>query len=158
VTVVSNSDFGGSGIVQECFEWIRANVPDNSLVLEIGSGPVSTKYLSKYYRVISVEHDLNYIGRFPVEYVHAPLIGAWYDPEPIRHKLTNLREKYALLLVDGPVGSENRAGFIDHIDMFDLSCPVIVDDIERPVEKLIVAHVEKRTGRVAKWFGQFAVI
>jgi hypothetical protein len=154
-------NFGGSGIALECYEWIRANIPDGSLIFEIGSGPVSTQHLCKHYRMISVEHDEEYIGVFTSDYVHAPLVDDWYDVDAVSRKLTAIKEKdevYDLLLIDGPVGSENRAGFIEHIEMFDLRCPVIVDDIARPMEQLIAEEVSRKTGRAIQMFEQFAVI
>jgi hypothetical protein len=33
-----DSEFGGSGIVKECYAWIRKHIPKGAVVLELGSG------------------------------------------------------------------------------------------------------------------------
>ena len=153
--------FSGSGISAACLAWIREHIPRGSLVLELGSGPVSTQYLSRDYRLVSVEHDPAYLGAYPSEYVHAPLEDGWYAVDPIRWKLAELRERglrYDLFLVDGPIGSEARAGLLLHLDLFDLSVPVIVDDVEREAEREIVLEIARQTGREPAWKTQFAVV
>jgi hypothetical protein len=47
------ADFGGSGITEELFDWIVANVPQGSTMLELGAGHVSTKFLSQRYNLYS---------------------------------------------------------------------------------------------------------
>jgi hypothetical protein len=149
-------NFGGSGIVEECFDWIRGHLPEGKTIFELGSGPVSTQYLSKFYEMISVEDKDKYLNVFKSTYVHAPLVDGWYDLDVVKVALK--QHRYDLLLIDGPVSTEGRGGFLRHVSLFNLSVPVIVDDIERPFEKRIVAEIADRTGRKPEWFEQFAVI
>ena len=154
--------FGGSGITRECYDRILELVPRGGLLFELGSGAVSTRYLSEHCRVIAVEHDVRFLGAHPVDYVYAPIAeDGWYAVAPIRRALGELRargERYDLLLVDGPTGSESRGGLLRHLDIFDLFAPVVVDDADRSSERQIVEDLARRTGRAPDWRGHFAVV
>lgn len=155
--------FGGSGIVEDLYQWICANVPEGATILELGSGDVSTKYLSQRYRVISVEEDARFLNRYRAEYVHAPIENGWYATAPIAEAITRLAtrgERYSLILIDGPssAGQGSRAGFLDHAGLFDLSVPIVVDDADRPAEHFIAESLTKIVGRIPIWKGHYAIV
>lgn len=154
--------FSGSGIVEAAFQYVAATIdPARSSILEFGSGHVSTNYLTRYYWVTSVEDDLAFVNLYPAHYIYAPNgPGGWYNPDLICYGLSRYPPylPYGLILVDGPVSSERRAGFIEHLGIFDLGVPVLVDDVGRDREKQIVWAVASRTGREPVWYDSFAVV
>jgi hypothetical protein len=161
--------FGGSGMTEDAFRWICDHVPAGSMIVEIGSGHVSTNYLSRYYFVVTVESDLNFVNLYPAHYIYAPLTqevskdiapsGTWYNHAAIVKGLDHPRlnrRKRELLIVDGPVG-ENRAPVLDS-GLFSFDGKVMIDDVWRPSERGIAEEVSRRTGRAVEWFEQFAVL
>ena len=126
-------------------KWIKQNLASDSTILEFGSGQCSTKQLSEAgFRMVSIEHDKRYIGKYSSTYIHAPLKNLWYDVNFI-----NNLPKYDLILVDGPVGvgNRNRLGFYYNIKLFDVSVPIIIHDAERSTERELAEKVSKYTGR-----------
>ena len=51
--------FGDSSISKELYDYILANLPKGSTILELGSG-WATDQLAKYYTLYSIEHDKKY--------------------------------------------------------------------------------------------------
>lgn len=155
--------FGGSGLVKEAFEWICDHIPAQSMILELGSGHVSTNYLSRYYWLASIESDLTYVNLYPSHYIYAPLINdRWYDPAIVKrgldHPRIHQRAPFKLCIIDGPVGGERRLGVLEHLDLLPLDCPVLVDDTWRQEERQIAAVISHRTGRPVQAFEFFSVI
>jgi len=150
-------EFGGSGITEECYEWIRANVMRGGPVLEFGAGLVSTAKLSKDYELTSVEHDEKYIGAFDSNYIYAPLskVYGWYEIEKINHLKNQIFE---LAIIDGPPGSGNRFGILLHMDMLKNCKKILVDDTNRPSERLLLELLSKGLKRSYKEYVHFAVI
>lgn len=154
-------EFGGSGMMREAFEWICWNIPAGASILELGSGYVSTNYLSRYFNMITIEDDPIFLNIYPAHYIHAPLVNGWYDLARVREGLDHRRiweQPYQLLIVDGPSGSEPRRGFLDHLDLFSFRQPVMVDDIDRPTERAVVQKVSELRRRSPRIVGQAAVI
>lgn len=154
-------EFGGSGLTREAFNWIAANIPAGSFVVETGSGHVSTNYLSRRYWLASIEHDLRFVNIYPSHYIYAPLRDGWYDPDWIRDGLVHSRfrgREVALLIVDGPIGSEPRAGILRHPDLFTFRSPMLIDDTGRETERAVALEIARRTGRPVQWFDSFAVV
>lgn len=152
-----SADFGGSGITRELYDWILANIPQGSCILELGSGSVSTQHLSKHYRMVSVEDNAGFVGKFESHYIHAPNIGGWYDVSVLRRELSKV-DPYRLLLVDGPSGSISRMGLMGNLSLFNLDAVIIIDDTWRPVEKQMAAMLSQMLGRPAVDYVQFTVI
>ena len=136
-------NFGGSGISESMYKWIKDHLPSGSHILELGSGDVSTKYLSELYRLTSVEDKAEFLNRHPSHYIHAPLVNGWFDTAVLE---TQLPRDYDLILVDGPVGSEPRAGFIKNLGLFKTNVPIIVDDTWREVEKQMAVDLAVELG------------
>jgi len=122
--------FGDSSISKELYDYILANLPKGSTILELGSG-WATDQLAKYYTLYSIEHDKKWINTYASNYIYAPLKNGWYDTSCIEE---NLPKQYDLILVDGPVGSTARKGFLDNIFLFNTDAIIIIDDLDRPNE------------------------
>jgi len=146
--------FGGAGITEPVFQWIRAKLPDGKHILELGSGDVSTQYLSAYYRLTSVEDKAEFLNRYPSRYIHAPLVDGWYDTTI----LEALPKDYDLILVDGPVGSEPREGFLRNLRLFRTDVPIVIDDTWREVERKMAAKLALATGGYLEIFERFSVL
>ena len=59
-------------------------------------------------------------------------------------------KEYDMILVDGPPGWKNsashdktigRAGFLKHIDLFNTDVPIIIDDINRNPEMILLEKI-----------------
>lgn len=165
------SKFGVPGgnnasISKICFDYIRKILPDGKTILELGSG-WGTSALSKYYKMYSIEHDIRFINSYDSTYIHAPIKlyndkwkapnipqnDGWFDVD----KLSKLSEiKYDLILVDGPPGWLNsagpgktigRGGFYKHLDLFNTNVPIIIDDINREAEKILLEKLSKKLNK-----------
>lgn len=98
------------GVSRDVFEKICQYVPANGSVLELGSGHVSTNYLSRYFWVVSVEENIAYVNQYPSYYIYAPLKDGWYDVGQIERGLAHRRirqregpaRRFDAVLVDGP--------------------------------------------------------
>ena len=144
-------------------EWVLANVdPARLSVFEFGSGHVSTNYLTRYYWVTSVEDDLAFVNIYPAHYIYAPgKPGGWYDPDLVRYGMSRYPpyKPYGVFIIDGPVGSERRAGILANLaGIVDLRVPILVDDVSRDVEEGLVWEIASRAGREPTWYDGFAVI
>ena len=126
--------------------WIRAHIPAGSTILELGSG-ASTGVLAKHYRMFSVEHNLEWVGRYDSTYIHAPLVGGrgkchrggWYDAEVLKREMP---AEYNMLLVDGPPAripgmgvGPGRGAMLANIDIFRHDIPILLDDTNRAAER-----------------------
>ncbi len=80
-------------------------------------------------------HSLNH-------YIFAPIKNGWYEPRTVRTSQT-----YGLLLIDGPPGHIGRLGMLKHLDLFDLSVPIVVDDVHRSAERLLLVKLAEAAGR-----------
>lgn len=148
-------NWGGSGITQPLFEWIRANLPDGKHILELGSGDVSTWYLSEFYRLTSVEDKPEFLNKYPSRYIYAVLVNGWYSVPVLEAQLP---KDYDLLLVDGPVGSGPRAGFLQHLSLFRTDVPIVIDDTWRDVERNMANELVKITGNRLEAYEHFSVL
>lgn len=107
--------FSGSGIPAELFQWFCDNIPADSSILEFGSGHASTKYMSRYWRMHSIEHNLEFVNLYPSDYIYAPITSGenpWYDMDIIQEAFErrNFWKGLAAILVDGPPGDIGRCG------------------------------------------------
>ena len=148
-------NWGGAGITEPLFQWIRQHLPDGKHILELGSGDVSTQYLSQHYRVTSVEDKPEFLNRYPSRYIYAVLVDGWYDVPVLEAQLP---KNYDLLLVDGPVGSGPRAGFLKHLRLFRTNVPIVIDDTWRDVEREMAAQLAKITGGRLEVFEHFSAL
>jgi hypothetical protein len=150
-------DFGGSGITEECYEWILNNVQPGAKVLEFGAGLVSTRLLSTRYELTSVEDNEEYLNTFNAKYLHAPLdeTTGWYESDSLR-EIEDIA--FELTILDGPKGSGNRFGILLHMNYIENSTYILVDDTDRPPEKVLALLIAKNLTREIRHFDTFSVI
>ena len=153
-------------ISENCFNYIRELLPENKIILELGSG-CGTEQLSKYYKMYSIENYEGWVDKYDSTYIHAPIKSynksdvwwdnepyiapegipgeeGWYDPDIVKENLPN---KYDLILVDGPNGMFGRGGFYKHLDLFNTNVPIIFDDINREPERILMEKVSKKLNK-----------
>ncbi len=145
--------WGGSGIEKVLFDFIRQILPDNSTILELGSGDGSTFHFLKYYKVYSIESDKNWINRHPSNYIYAPIINGWFDINAIKN---GLPPDYDLIFVDGPLGksetSLGRSPFLKHLDLFNTEIPIIFHDTYRRDERELAINVAHKLNKPVVFF------
>jgi hypothetical protein len=151
------TEFGGSGITEGCFHWIENNVELGARILEFGAGDVSTPKLGAAYSLTSVEHNPVWIGKFKTRYVYAPLSETlgWYQGDEL---LQLSSEVFDLALIDGPPGSGNRFGVLLHLDLVADIPIIIVDDTDRPNERLLSILLAQQLRRAVSHHGNFSVV
>ena len=117
-----------------------------SVLVELGSGETSAKFVEHGLTVYSIEHDEKWLGKYPgVNYIHAPLVPTygkiheyftgpgncstyWYNRKFVE---AGLPEHYDALLLDGPPRSY-RPMFLYNWHCFRTDVPWFADDLSRP--------------------------
>lgn len=140
ISFANNRSFGGWTIEKPLFDYIRTLLPEGKTILELGSG-FATGEFAKFYTMYSIEHDSYWLGKYPTNYIYAPLVGDWYNPEILAR---DLPKNYDLILVDGPPTDQQRSQFTHHLDLFRTDVPIIFDDIDRgPDYQMLLLVAEK---------------
>lgn len=135
------------------FEWIEANIPAGTMILEFGSGKGSDR-ISKNYTLYSVEHDPQWISVHDTNYIYAPItlytetsnsrgIG-WYDADIVNANLPS--GDFSLIIIDGPTGAIGRWGILDHLYILERSKYVLIDDLHRPNEYQLSQEIAEKCG------------
>jgi len=137
---------------EKAFEWIFAHLPKRAKIVELGSGK-GTERLSERFKMISIEDNPDWIGKYNSTYIHAPIKDGWYDRDYLEGKIP---QDYNLLIIDGPSGSIGRLGILNNLDLFNIKNQMLVDDIHRPDEAKLLEQLEKITGRKANTMRQKA--
>lgn len=153
--MTDNSPLGGWAISKQLFDWLLDALPKKSMILELGSGS-GTQQLAKHFRMVSVEHDPDFVGLYASTYIYAPIVNGWYDAAIIGDALSRLSVRYDLLLVDGPPQQFGRAGILRNLGLFDLTKPTVLDDVHRAPERQLLDELAKRAGRRHKIFSDGA--
>jgi hypothetical protein len=131
-------------IEEALFDWIVANIPAGSTILELGSGEGTWKLCEAGFKMFSVEHQASFTTLVPeTTYIHASIKNDWYDAEALQGKLPN---EYALLLVDGP-DSDDRINMLNFLDLFNLKATIILDDYNHDPVKKLADDITRITGR-----------
>lgn len=142
-----------SPICRDLFYAIRLLAKPGSTVLELGSGAGSTPALSKFYDLYSIEHQLEFVGKFndASKYIQMNLDSdAFYSDE----KLATLNILYSLLLIDGPDTESRIHQFSLHLDFFNKSVPWVFDDYQYQTHWQTELHeLAEKTGREILVFG-----
>ena len=138
--------FGGWAISKQLFDWLLEALPDGATILELGSGS-GTQQLAKHFRMVSVEHDPDFVDRYDSTYIYAPIVNGWYDAVTIGNELSRLSIQYDLFLVDGPPKRIGRSGILLNLGLFDLTKPIVLDDVHRPPERQLLDELATRVGR-----------
>ena len=120
------------------YDWIIKTIPAKSNIIEFGAGFSSTKALSLNFNLNSIEHDPKYLNLYNSNYIYAPLDPeyGWYGIEYLQ-SLKLIVPK--LVLIDGPPGSGKRFGVLRHLDLINKADYIVVDDTNRPSERLLSA-------------------
>lgn len=157
VPTPDHPEFGGSGITRELYDWIIAHVEPGSQILEFGAGLVSTAKLGQRYQLTSVEHDPAWVGQFSSTYIYAPLSAEteWYSMSDLS-QIEN--QFFELAIIDGPPGTGRRFGILLNLNLIERIPILIVDDSDRPAEKVLTILLAKYLGRSYEDFGHFSVI
>ncbi len=134
-------------------DWIgRAMQGRTGVVVEIGSGHGSARLAASLppgCRLMSIEHDARFVGLLgTTEYVHAPIVGGWYDWSIVDARLPP-SEQIAAVIVDGPPATIGRAGLLPHLARFGTG-PIIVDDVHRSDDLALAHRIAASRGVVAK--------
>lgn len=137
----------GFAIPLEEYMWIRQLISPGATILELGSGPGSTGNLSQHYKMYSIEHDSRYTAAYNsnCNYLYIPLKNSWYDIDILKNKIKDIC--YDLILIDGPPGEGSRDKFIDHIELFNTSVPIVIDDTHRSGEYAFAKKVSNTINR-----------
>lgn len=139
--------FGGWSISRTLFERMLDEIPEGAQVVELGSGAAS-RSLALHWSLLSYEHDAAYLAStsdFPEwRIVHAPLRGGWYDPDIIR---STIPKRYAALLIDGPPTGRRRLHMLSHLDLFDWTARIFIDDMHRAAEVQLANRLAAHVGR-----------
>jgi len=143
---------GGWSISPKMINWIFDNLPQDSIILELGSG-YATKLLVEKYKVYSIEQDPNWMNKYRgSNYIYSPIKDyenyKWYDLSFINE----IDKNYDLLLVDGPTqASGGRYGLLEHIDKFYNSNAIIIfDDVNRKEDLDVMMKLSKKINRSFK--------
>jgi hypothetical protein len=137
--------WGGSGIERSCFEFILKNIEIGSEIIEIGSGYCSTKAFSKFYKLTSIDDNIEYINIYDdVNYIHAPITNGWYDVKMVEENLPN---DYKMVFVDGPSGSGNRGGLLNNLNIFKKDTIFIFHDTYREHEIKLANDVASKLNK-----------
>jgi len=101
--------------------------PNGGTILELGSGN-TTKMLSQFHNVISIEHDPAWLktNNKPENYIHVPLVDDFYDFGPVADRIRGL--KYDVLFIDGPNSEIRTEGFARWMHIFNKNVPWFFDD------------------------------
>ncbi|MEI2420674.1 hypothetical protein V6O07_10405, partial [Arthrospira platensis SPKY2] len=151
-------NLGNWAISEDLFVYILETLPVGSTILELGSG-TGTLELSKYYNMVSIEHNRDWLNKYNSHYIYAPLVDdMWYNGDVLRRELQNI--DYQLILVDGPP-QHRRKGILNYLDLFNWNVQVILDDVNRKYDMDVAISLAKHLEKIPtvyKYDKFFAVI
>ena len=171
LNITNNWELDDWSITKECFDKIVEILPFDSTILEFGSGE-STKLLSQFYKMISIETNYNWLNKYVSKYIFSPTIKNVpnkYFNNKIMESLdfTYIKKEleilnYDLLILDGP--NEGRESFLNNYKLFKTDIPYIVDDtmderylymsetIAKELEKKCITYQCKPNKKAVHWF------
>lgn len=143
--IINTKNLNSWAIGVELLNWLLSSVAKGSTILEFGAG-TGTIELGRFYDVISIEHNPVWLGLSKTAtYVHAPLVGGWYDVKAVAKAIRGKDIK--AIIVDGPPGAGNREGFINNFHLFSKRSIIIVDDTNRSKELALSQKISKLVNR-----------
>lgn len=146
--MIDEINWGGSGIEKPLYDYLINRFNKKTKMLELGSGEVSTRVFSEYFDLISIEQDKTWINKYSANYIYAPIKNNWYDVD----YLSDISKDYSIVFVDGPSGTGNRSGLLNHLDMFNTDCLWVFHDTYRVAEIQLVEEFAKRTRKSVVFF------
>lgn len=141
--------WGGSGIEQCLYEYVINTFKKKSTMIEFGSGLVSTKVFSDYFNLFSIDDNVKYINKFNCNYILASIKDGWYDADIV---FKNIPKVYDVVFIDGPSGTNNRNGILEHVDKFSVDATYIFHDTYRHAEKELCKKFADKIGKKIKFF------
>lgn len=134
---------------EEALMYVLEHCKKGTIVVEFGSGHGSQK-LADHLELYSIEHDEDWLGLTSSTYIHAPIkpnehaskVGqsGWYDANIV---LDHWPEGVELVIVDGPPGFIGRFGIMSIQDKLKKVGRIIIDDVDRPDELMLVEELSK---------------
>jgi len=146
---LSDIKWGGSGIEFCLYEYLTSKFPEGTKMLELGSGAISTRTFSTHFDLTTVEEDFEWLNKFPVKYIHAPIKDGWYDVELLSQQLDS---DYRVVFVDGPLGEGNRVGLLNNLHLFNDNITWVFHDTFRDSEKNLAIDLAKKTNKNLNFF------
>ena len=152
----------------DTFKFLVDNFPPGTKILELGSGEGTKVLLDNGFFVFSIEQDSEWAFKYHKDYILAPLKFNkvdnrwWFDPACLEGKLPR---NYDLLLIDGPTRGfeaplleykDCRLGILEHLNLFNLDVPILVDDVNRDPELELFNILSE--GRESSIHGRFGII
>ena len=123
-------------------------------ILELGSGE-GTQRLSEHFNMISVEQDEKYLDLYDSNYIHARINKNthWFEREDL---LPILAMRYDIILIDAPraIPETARLGFLDNLDLFNMTLPIYIDDVHRNSEFQLAVRLSYILNKQFTIFGQ----
>lgn len=111
-----------SSVDTEIVQVIERWVPEESVIIELGSGP-RTDVLAKKYKIHAVETDIERINEKEASYIYAPIANGWYDVESLERFLP---ENYQCVVVDGSSNPDIKHAIFQHLAIFLAQAPTFV--------------------------------
>jgi precorrin-6B methylase 2 len=149
---IDYTNLDGWSIGSEMMDWILINIKKESTILEFGAGKGAIE-LAKQYKVISIEHDPEWINLTKkAEYHLVSIIDGWYDRRAVAKAIHGKR--IDVVIVDGPPGTGNRDGlfsFIKNTPSLTKSI-FIVNDVHREKEKMLAEKIANLLKRKLTFF------
>jgi|TARA_R110000822_G_scaffold363_3_gene1593 hypothetical protein len=157
------------------YNYIVKNLDKGKTILELGSGYGTTVRLSEHFTMISVENQPEWQNKFSEnsKYINVgnknydkgettwwdkdsekfevydgfeKYDTGWYNPDELLPQLPS-KDKYNMIIIDGPGGWLGRSGFLKYIDYFNTNVPILVDDIQREQEFLLLQKISEKVNR-----------
>lgn len=134
---------------QAVYEFLAFRVSEMT-VLEFGSGKGSALLASMCKRLVSVEHNPDYVTLYPPDIsngvcIHVPidLDTGWYSRAGVAAAI-GMAGDVGAIVVDGPPGNIGRGGLLKHLDLVP-DVPILFDDTHRGAEReLAVSYFKLR--------------
>ena len=131
----------------ETIELIKKHLKKDSIILEFGSG-YGTNFLSKHFKMISIEESKLWTDIFDSEYLHAPIKDDWYDTDKVNNFIKD--KSYDAILIDGPANGD-RKKMIELLETgklkLNLDVSIFIDDIEREDSYFVSERLADISGR-----------
>ncbi len=157
------------------YDYIVNTLEKGKTILELGSGYGTTVRLSEHFKIISVENQPEWQNKFSKNSTYINVGNkyydkgdvswwdkeserftayegfekydtGWYNPDELLPQLPN-KNDYDMIIVDGPGGWLGRSGFLKHIDYFNTKVPIVIDDIQREQEMLLLKKLSSILNR-----------
>ena len=120
----------------QVLDWMKDNVPQDAVVLELGGGAGSVE-LHKRWTGWTIEHDwqwYQWLGRKGVPASYSPLRDGWYGLAP---RTTRKLQTADVVIIDGPP-STLRPNATHHLHHIKEGATVIYDDAHRAAVRAMV--------------------